>query len=131
MVTQLLKDGGTWWQTKGELTVLNSSRNSLRIPRVTEMCVDGSVWYHTAQHRSGCVKVLEQQHTVSLSDSVRAVLQCLTDPEPFIPSPSRLGQLTPFQSHCVPIHSPLDSEERLIVIEALDEALSKQNYLHT
>lgn len=30
----------------------------------------------------------------------------------------------------MPIQSPRDSEERLLVIEALDEALSKQNYLN-
>lgn len=61
---------------------------------------------------------------------MRAVLQCLTDPEPFILFPLRLGQLTRFQSLCVPVQSPLDSEERLLVIAALDEALSKQNYLN-
>lgn len=44
------------WQTEGKLTMLNSMQECMQIPRVTEMCLDGSMWHCAAQYRSDCVK---------------------------------------------------------------------------
>lgn len=61
---------------------------------------------------------------------VRAALQCVTDPELFIPTHLEPWAARGFPESLCANPEPTGSEERLLVIEDLDEALSKQNYVN-
>ena len=58
---------------------------------------------------------------------MQAVSDCTLNHHPFLLK-AVAAQMFPW-SRCVPIQTSLNSEESLLAIEVLDEALSKQNYL--